>query len=74
MASLRIELPEATFTKLEAKAMGETPASLAQQVVEQSLKPAEASVADKLRSIRGILHTRAGTRSRTRGYLKGFGQ
>jgi len=42
--------------------------------VEQSLQPAPNSVAKKLRSIRGILHTRAGGKSGTRSYLKGFGQ
>jgi hypothetical protein len=76
MAALRIELPEASFAKLEAKAraLGETAAALAQQMVEHSLEPAEPSAAERLRSIRGILHTRAGGRNGTRGYLKGFGR
>jgi hypothetical protein len=76
MATLRIELPKATFAKLEAKAKatGDTAAGLARQLVEQSLEPAEPSVAEKLRSIRGILHTHAGGRNGTRGYLKGFGR
>ncbi len=76
MATLRIELPEASFAKLEAKAraLGETAAALAQQVVEHSLEPAEPSVAEKMRPIRGILHTRAGGRNGTRSYLKGFGR
>jgi hypothetical protein len=58
----------------KAKAAGSTPAALARQAVEQSLQPAGGSVAEKLRSIRGILHTRAGARNGTRIYLKGFGQ
>ena len=76
MATVTIELPKASFAKLEAKAKaaGNTPAALARQAVEQSLQRAEGSVAEKLRSIRGILHTRAGGRNGTRSYLKGFGQ
>ena len=76
MATVTIELPKASFAKLEAKAKaaGNTPAALARQAVEQSLQRTECSVAEKLRSIRGILHTRAGGRNGTRSYLKCFGQ
>ena len=76
MATVMIELPKASFAKLEAKAKaaGDTPAALARQAVEQSLRLTQSSVAKKLRSIRGILHTRAGGRNGTRSYLKDFGQ
>lgn len=76
MATLTIELPKASLAKLtaKAKAAGEAPAALARLAVEQSLESRGASAAAKLRSIRGILHTRAGGRNGTRSYLKGFGR
>ena len=76
MATLTIELPKASLAKLtaKAKAAGEAPAALARQAVEQSLESKSVSAAAKLRSIRGILHSRAGDRNGTRGYLKGFGR
>jgi predicted transcriptional regulator len=76
MATLTIELPKASLAKLaaKAKAAGEAPAVLARHAVEQSLKSEDVSAAAKLRPIRGILHTRAGGRNGTRGYLKGFGR
>ncbi len=76
MKTLTVKLTNDSLRSLERKAadLGRPKSALAREFIVQSLDQQPASLAGKLKGLRDVLHSKAGSRTGTRGYLKGFGR